>query len=188
MADEVVLESLKQEGEGWAAELSFRGARYSMMFQLDSTGRLRTSGKSPFNLTVEGHEVGRLIDRVRQGERLALPCRVEPALNRPNLTSVHDPDWNAPAVTDVWLDGAERVGDDRWLANLRVDGSPCRYEIQFYPGPGAEELHRPNAVGFDTFRFDLMKLLLRMNDGERFALPFKLRPRWPTPPDPPARP
>jgi hypothetical protein len=52
----------------------------------------------------------------------------------------------------------------------------------------SEELRAPKADTFDAYRYDLMGLLLRMNNGERFALPFKLRPRWPTPPDPPALP
>jgi hypothetical protein len=91
-------------------------------------------------------------------------------------------------VTDVWLDRAEQVGDGRWRAWLRCDGAESLYEVQFYPGSGSEDLQRPSARGFDAFRYDLTKLLLRMNDGERFALPFKLRPRWPTPPDPPALP
>jgi hypothetical protein len=137
MTDDVVLEAVRQKEGEWLAELSFRGARYSMTFLVDRSGRLRTSGRSPFNLTIEGHEVGRLVECVRRGELLAIPRCVEVGVDGPNLSSVHDPDWNAPPVTDVWLDRVEQLEGGHWLARLRLNGDRGLYEVRIHPGTPA---------------------------------------------------
>lgn len=195
MRERVMLEAVHREGDRWVAELSFRGKRRRLVFGVDATDRLRpvVSARSPFRLTREGKAIGRLIDRARRGERLELPHVADPGDDWPGWPSAHDADWvdwtdTAPSAPEVWLDGAEQVGEGRWLARLRVDGNAELYEILFHPGPVGEEFRVPKAIGFDSYRYDLTGLLLRMNGGERFALPFQLRPRWPTPPDPPALP
>ncbi len=195
MRDELRIESVANEGAIWTAQLSFRGKQRSLRFMVDPAGRIRAilMDRSPFAITIEGHEIGRIIDRVRHGESITFPHRVEPGPTAPRLPSIHDADWrdwtDVPVrVADVWLDRAERVGDARWLASLRLDGESEVFELEFLPGGGTREVRGPAARWFQSYLYDLQNLLQRMEEGERFALPFKLRPRWPTPPDPPSLP
>jgi hypothetical protein len=132
-----------------------------------------------------------VVDRIRRGETVPLPHHVEDSGTGPRLPSVHDPSWSDwsddKSIREVWLDAAEKV-DGRWSARLRVDGEVEVYELEILPGPVLREVRGPKAPSFETFTYDLHRLLLRMDGGERFALPFQLRPRWPTPPEPPALP
>ena len=191
MGDEnVMLEAVENDGERWSVEISFRGKHYSMTFRPDRVGRLRHAARSPFALTIEGEMIRSLVERVRGGEALSLPCRVEPDETVTRFHSVHDASWsdwsNAPVLNEVWLESAERSGDGRWVAQLRLDGNVETFEIEFLPGPTSRELRGPKTPLFHTYKYDLTGLLFRMNAGERFVLPFKLRPRWPTPSDPPS--
>lgn len=89
-------------------------------------------------------------------------------------------------LTDVWLVSVVRTGEKRWLAQLRLDGTAEPYSVTIWPGPILEEHSGPANRAFQDYTYDLHRLLLRLQQGERFALPFRLRPRWPTPPDAPA--
>jgi hypothetical protein len=91
-------------------------------------------------------------------------------------------------VAEVWLVGVERLSKSRWLARLRLDDQDDGYEVDILPGDAWDVVRTPKNVSYVPYDYDLMGLLERMHAGERFALPFKLRPRWPTPPDPPALP
>jgi hypothetical protein len=187
--ENVMLETVRSEGEHWLVEISFRGKRYSMTFKPDHAGRLRPVGNSPFAVTLEGWEICRQVERARSGEALALPHRVEPGEDAPRRISVHSALWSdGPRLQEAWLESAERSGDARWVAQLRLDGNVEMYEVEILPGLVVSELRGPKAPSFRSFEYDLIRLLLRMHAGERFALPFKLRPRWPTPPDPPSLP
>jgi hypothetical protein len=90
----------------------------------------------------------------------------------------------APAA--VWLVAAERIGDAHWTAQLELNNQLWLYELEILPGPLLHEIVSPDIRLFHGYRYDLTRLLLRMQNGERFMLPFQLRPRWPTPPDPPS--
>ena len=188
MNDDIMLDVVRATGDQWLAELSFRGASYQTFFQADRAGKMRVVGESPFKWTVEGHEVGCLVERVRGGEKLTLPHRVVPGPDHPRWPSIRDSRWNAPPLREAWLVRAERLSKQRWLARLRLDDRDDSYEVDVLPSGGLRVLQAPENRSFQPYEYDLMNLLVRMNDGERFALPFKLRPRWPTPPDPPALP
>lgn len=183
MSDGVKLEAVCREGGRWVAEVSFRGGRYTMVFAADARGRLNPVERSPFNLTAEGYEVARLVECFRQGESVSLPHRVEPSPDQPRLPSAYDPDWNAPPLHEVWLDNAERRGEARWLARLRLDGIIDVYELEILPGETLRELRTPTSRAFQVYKYDLMNHLCRMHNGERLELPVKLRARLPTPPD-----
>lgn len=186
--DELVLRTVREEGAAWIAELSFRGRAYEMAFAPNRAGNLRLAAASPLALTAEGRAVADLVERVRAGEPLSFPRTVAGAPEA-GLASVHDPGWSdrsEPAAEEAWLDGAERTGEGRWAARLRLDGAPERFELEVFPGPVVRVLHAPPSGAFQPYAFDLTRLLIRMEAGERFALPFRLRPRWPTPPDAPA--
>jgi hypothetical protein len=188
MSDAILLEAVRRSGDRWLADLSFRGASHQIAFQADAAGKLRAVGESPFKWTIEGHEVGCLIERVRVGEKLTLPRCVVPGPDHPRWPSIRDPRWNAPSLKEVWFVGVERLGKQRWLARLRLDDHDDCYEVDMLPGVGLHVLKAPENRSFQPYEYDLMNLLGRMHEGERFALPFQLRPRWPTPPDPPALP
>lgn len=188
--EEVMLEAVRREGERWLAELSFRGKPYEMAVAPDSAGRLHPASRSPLALTLEGREVCVLLERLRAGEPLELPRPVVASGKGSRLPSVHDSDWsdwsNAPRLKEVWLETVEKTGDSRWAARLRLDGNAETYELEILPGPTLRELRAPKTPPFHEYTYDLTRLLMRMQNGERFALPFRLRPRWPTPPEPPS--
>jgi hypothetical protein len=186
--DEILLNAVRKAGDQWVAELSFRNASYQMVFQADYADKLRMVGQCRFNWTVEGHEVARLVERIRRREKMTFPHRVVPGPDRPDWPSVYDPDWNRPPLKEVWLVRAERSSKTRWLARLRLDGQEGVYEVDILPSDVWDVLRTPENPQFQSFEYDLMGLIERLHAGERFALPFKLRPRWPTPPDPPALP
>jgi hypothetical protein len=186
--DEILLNAVRRVGDQWLADLSFRGASYQMAFQADYADKLRMAGQSRFNWTVEGHEVGRLVERVRRGEKVTFPHRVVPGPDRPDWPSVYEPSLGRPPLKEIWLVRVERVSKSRWLARLRLDDQDGCYEVDILPGDVWDVLRTPENSSFQTYEYDLMGLIDRMHKGERFALPFKLRPRWPTPPDPPALP
>jgi hypothetical protein len=188
MSDDIVLEAVRGVGDRWLADLSFRGKSYQMVFQADYADKLRAAGESPFNHTAEGCEVEGLVERVRRGERLTLPQRVVPGPDHPRRLSIRDPRWNPPPLKEAWFVGVERSSKRRWLARLRLDGRDDVYEVDILSDGGLDEIRTPENPSFSTYKYDLTSMLLRMHEGERFALPFKLRPRWPTPPDPPALP
>jgi hypothetical protein len=182
---EVILEAARGEGERWVAELSFRGKRYELAVAPDRAGRLRPAGRSPFAFTLEGEEVCTLLERIRAGEQLDIPRPVVAGQTGPRLPSVHDNAWkdwsDAPSLKDVRVDAVERTGDYRWTARLSLDGKAETYELEILPGPILRELRAPKSPPFREYTYDLTGLLIRMQNGERFALPFRLRPRWPTP-------
>ncbi|WP_309895344.1 hypothetical protein [Archangium sp.] len=90
---------------------------------------------------------------------------------------------------NVLLEAVQNDGE-RWSVEISFRGK--HYSMTFHPDrvgrlrPTAHELRGPKTPLFHTYKYDLTGLLFRMNAGERFALPFKLRPRWPTPSDPPS--
>ena len=176
--DDVMLQTVRNEGAQWIGEVSFRGKTYVMTFGLGTDGRLLDDETSPFHLTCEGREVHAFVERMRGGETLALPHRVEPRQLRPRLPSARSTGFDAPGLADVWVETAEQASDDRWVAWLRLDGKAEIYELEILPGPTLRELRGPKLPAFYSYRHDLMRLLLRMQNGERFALPFELRPRW----------
>ncbi|MDT5270108.1 MAG: hypothetical protein QOH49_2294 [Acidobacteriota bacterium] len=188
--EEVILEAARREGERWLAELSFRGKRYELAVASDSAGRLRPAGRSPLALTLEGREVCALLERIRAGEPLEIPRPVVASGTGSRLPSVHDSDWSgwsaAPRLKDVRVEAVEQTGDARWEARLSLDGKAETYELEILPGPTLRELRAPTTPPFHEYTYDLTRLLIRMQNGERFALPFRLRPRWPTPPEPPS--
>jgi hypothetical protein len=188
--EEVTLEAVRREGQRWLAALSFRGKSYEMAVAPDSAGRLCPEGRSPFALTLEGREVCALVERVRAGEPLVMPCPVVAGAEGSRLPSVHDSDWSdwsdAPGLKEVLLEAVEKTGEARWTARLSLDGNVEMYELEILPGPVLRELRGPRTPSFHAYTYDLTKLLMRMQNGERFALPFRLRPRWPTPPEPPS--
>jgi hypothetical protein len=188
MSDDVILQGVHQHGESWRADVLFRGKMYVLAFRSDKAGELRFAGRSPLALTKEGREVGSLVDRIRKGEDLALPYIVDTRDEGPRLPSVHGEDWvdwseTPVSINEVWLESVERTGSG-FVAQLRLDGIAYTYELEILPGPVLREVRAPQVPSFYSYTYDLTRLLLRMQNGERFALPFKLRPRWPTPPDP----
>jgi len=154
----------------------------------DSAGHLRPASRSPFALTLEGHEVCALVERIGAGEPLVMPRPVVAGRAGSRLPSVHDSDWNdwsnAQGLQDVRLEAVEKTGDARWAARLSLDGSVEMYELEILSGPTLRELRGPKTPSFYEYTYDLTRLLMRMQNGEHFALPFRLRPRWPTPPEP----
>ncbi len=184
MGERVMLEAVHREGERWVAELSFRGKRRRLVFGVDATDRLRpvVSVRSPFSLTREGKAIGRLVDRVRGGERLGLPYAAHAGDDWPGWPSVHDADWvdwteETPAAPEVWLDGVEQVGEGRWLARLRWDGRSELYELANAHGGSLHALRQPDDRSFLSYRYELDELLVRMEQGERIALPRRLQGR-----------
>lgn len=188
MSDDIMLEAVGKAGDQWTADLSFRGVSHQMTFRVDQSGKLREVGESRFNCTLEGYEVGCLVERTRRGQKLSLPHRVVPGADSPRRPSIRDPRWFPPPVKEVWLVGVERLSKSRWLARLRLDDQDDCYEVDILPSDVWDVLRTPKNVSYVPYEYDLMGLIERMHKGERFALPFKLRPRWPTPPDPPALP
>lgn len=186
--DEILLNAVRRVGDQWLADLSFRGESHQMTFQADHADKLRMAGQSRFNWTVEGHEVGRIVERVRRREKVAFPHRIVQGPECPDWPSIRDPRWFPPPVKEVWLVGVERLSKSRWLARLRLDDQDDCYEVDILPSDVWDVLRTPKNVSYVPYEYDLMGLIERMHKGERFALPFKLRPRWPTPPDPPALP
>lgn len=178
----ILLEVLSSEGESWHAELSFLGERHPLRLGVGRDGHLQTLPGSRFHLTLEGREVARLAEQVRAGEALALPVTVEPVLFRPRLPSVRDPRLWLPALQEVWVDEVERTAPTRFRARLRLNGVEGAYELMIHPGPVFQELEGPENLSFQSYLFDLQSLIVRVAAGERFALPIRLRPRWPTPP------
>ena len=182
----ILLVALRRDGAQWIAEVSFRGKRHTMTFDSDEKDRLREVTPTPFTLTREGHEIRELAELVRSGEALSLPHAVEPPAHGPRLPSVHRPFWrDHVGPLDVWLDAVSHISDRRIVAALRINGEPDVYDIEVLPGPEMRELDSPRNPAFHSYIYDLQRLLLRTHRGERLSLPFKLRPRWPTPDDDP---
>ncbi len=186
--DDVLLTAVRSVGDRWQVDLSFRGKRYQIDFLPNYADKLRMVVPSPFNCTAEGHEVEHLVERIRRRDKVSLPHRVVPEPGRSRWPSVHEPGWDPPPLKEVWLVRAERSSKTRWLTRLRLDGQEGVYEVDILPSDVWDVLRTPENPQFQSFEYDLMGLIERMHAGERFALPFKLRPRWPTPPDPPALP
>lgn len=185
----VLLVALRREGAQWAAELSFRAKSHTLMFDSDENDQLREVTPTPFTLTREGHEILELVERHRAGKTLSLPHAVEPPEHGPRLPSVHRPFWRDHiGPLDIWLDAVNHVGETRLVAILRIDGEPEVYDIEMLPGPEMRILDSPRNPVFHSYTYDLECMLLRMHRGARFSLPFKLRPRWPTPEEPAALP
>jgi hypothetical protein len=188
--EEIILEAVRREGQHWLAELSFRGKTYEMAVASDSAGCMRPASRSPFALTLEGLEVCVLVERITAGEPLEMPRSVVAGETVSSLLSVHDSDWNdwstVPSLKEVWLESVEKTGDTRWAARLSLDGDAETYGLEILSGPTLRELRGPKTPSFYEYTYDLTRLLMRMQNGERFALPFRLRPRWPTPPEPPS--
>lgn len=187
---QLVLVSLTEENGRWRAALSFRGKIYEMLLEAGSAGRFRSAAPSPFALTREGRDLYSLVERAIAGHPPATPCLVPATLQRGRLPSIHDPGWKdwtgAATLTDVWLESAEQSSPNRWRARLLLDAIEQPYELEILPGPTLREVQGPSNPAFEPFTYDLTRLLLRMQNGERFALPFRLRRRWPTPEDPPS--
>lgn len=187
--ERVLLVALRREGGQWIADVSFRAKRHTITFDSDDKDQLREVTPTPFTLTREGHEICELVKRVRGGEALSLPHAVEPPAHGPRLPSVHRPFWrDHVGPLDIWLDAVKHIGDARLVAALRIEGEPDVYDIEVLPGPEMRVLDSPRSPVFHAYTYDLQCMLLRIHRGERFSLPFKLRPRWPTPAEPPALP
>jgi hypothetical protein len=182
MPDNLVLLEIQNKSDRWVVQLSFRGTEWTLNFRVDSTNRLRLIGKSALAFTREGEAILSLVDRVRNGDTLSLPLNVNADNVRRHLPSIYDENFNAQTcIKDVWLETATQIRDGYWSVQLRVDGSLEIYELEILPGPTLYERKGPQDPTIQTFTYDLHRLLLRMNAGERFALPFHLRPRWPQP-------
>jgi hypothetical protein len=189
MQDDIVLEDVRRGGDQWLADLTFRGTSHQMRFQIDPVKKdLRVVGDSRFDNTIEGYEVECLVERAHRGEKLALPQCIVPRPDYPRRPSVRDPRWSQPPLTEVWLVGVERLSKPRWRARLRLDGRDDECEIDVVSDSVLDMVRAPKNRWFSSYEYDLTGLLERLHAGERFALPFKLRPRWPTPPDPPSLP
>lgn len=188
-SERVTLLSIRCEGSQWLAEASFRNVQRTMTFEPDEKDQLHEVSGNELTLTLEGREIGHLVDRARHGEDLSLPHTVEPLAHGPRLPSACSEPWRTePGPLDVWLSAVEHVGDATLVAHLLIDGEPDLYEIEVLLGPVLRVVRSPQSSAFHSFVYDVDGMLLRMHRGERFSLPFKLRPRWPTPDAPPALP
>lgn len=189
LEERVTLLSVQDENGRWIAKVSFRGAHHTLSFKPGDDDQLRELSPSPFSLTIEGHEVCRLAERVRRGEALALPCSIEPSIHGPRLPSVRRDGWRpCLGLASAWLDAVECTHENRYTAHLRLDDERDTYAMEILPDGVVREIRSPQNDNFHDYVYDLLNLLMRMHGGERFSLPFKLRPRWPTPEPPSALP
>lgn len=186
MRDDVVLESVSCDDDRWLASASFRDKRHSMAFKCNYAGRLRPLLPSPLALTTEGQEIYAIVDRIRKGAAVEFPLVVTPSTFS-TYPSAREIDWEL-SLREVWVDHVECSDELQWLAHLRLDGVSDVYELKIMPGPLYQSLKEPLLPLFSSYEYDLMRLLVRISHGERFALPLQLRARWPAPPDFPALP
>jgi hypothetical protein len=187
LKDAILLVEISHEDPVWRAKVEFRSKVYVFEFKRGTTVDFYQSNRNPMFLTREGESVRRLTQAASEGERISLPLCVIVTSVKPRLRSVYDPDWRDHFIENpapIWLDEAIRVGEGHWRAAIRCEDKQYVYEVKGIGNPPLTGLQGPNILGFRLYLYDLERLLERMENGDEFDLPFELRHRWPTPPDP----
>jgi hypothetical protein len=185
--DAILLLEIFHEDPVWKAKVEFRSREYVFEFKLGRTGNFYQANANPMSLTREGESIRRLTEAASQGEQISLPVCVIVTFFKPRLPSVYDPDWRDRFIENpvrIWVDEAIRVGEGHWRAKLRCGDTPSVYEVKGIGNPPLTGVQCPDILGFRLYLYDLERLLEKMENGDEFDLPFEVRNRWPTPPDP----
>lgn len=186
MRVEIVIVDIRREGEDrWVADLRLDETPELLVLKFRPPDDGRSIEAMPLQLegTREYREVAWLIHRVRKGERLSFPHRVEVGERWPNWPSVNDPPREPfHQSREIVLMKIEEELPGVWAAETLVDGMPERLVIQLFEQGGRYGILECGERLRGAFELiDVCQVLVQASEGRWPELPMRIprgKPIW----------